>query len=290
MFNGQVNRTNAYRLIQECNSRVKKKNAFLLLTTLGGDPNAAYIIARYFQSDYEKFTLFVPGLCKSAGTLIALGAHELIISSHGELGPLDVQLSKKDELGETQSGLVAFDSISQLQRFAFEAFEDFFLRIKRGSGFTSQTCTKIAIDLTNGLFTPIYGQIDPLHLGETGRAMNIAWNYGSRLVEEGKNITQDSVDKLVQYYPSHNFVIDRAEAGELFKEVKEPSALEQSLSDSLGLDAFLPTRSSDPFIEIFPHENETSQTIDSELRLSDPTKSTKRTNDGRQSVPKEKSN
>lgn len=110
LFNGQVNRANAYRLIQECNSRVKKKNAFLLLTTFGGDPNTAYIIARYLQSDYEKFTLFVSGLCKSAGTLIALGAHELIISSHGELGPLDVQLSKKDELGETQSGLVALDS------------------------------------------------------------------------------------------------------------------------------------------------------------------------------------
>lgn len=155
LFNGQVNRANAYRLIQECNSRVKKKNAFLLLTTFGGDPNAAYIIARYLQSDYEKFTLFVSGLCKSAGTLIALGAHELIISSHGELGPLDVQLSKKDELGETQSGLVALDSISQLQRFAFDAFEDFFLRVKHGSGFSSQTCAKIAIDLTNGLFTPI---------------------------------------------------------------------------------------------------------------------------------------
>lgn len=120
--------------------------------------------------------------------------------------------------------------------------------------------------------------------------MNIAWSYGLRLVKEGKNITQDSVDRLVQYYPSHNFVIDRAEAGELFKEVKEPSTLEQSLSNSLGLRAFLPTGSSDTFIEIFPHENETTQTINSELRPSDPTKSAKGTNGGRQSVPKEKSN
>ena len=38
LFNGLVNRANAYRLIQECNSRVKKKNAFLLLTTFGGGP------------------------------------------------------------------------------------------------------------------------------------------------------------------------------------------------------------------------------------------------------------
>ncbi len=258
LFNGPVSRPNAFKLIRACHGRIKRKNVFLLLTTLGGDPHAAYVIARHLQANHERFTLFVSGLCKSAGTLIALGAHELIISSYGELGPLDVQLSKKDELGETQSGLVGLDALTQLQRLAFDSFEEFFLTMKIRSGLTAQTCAKIATDLTSGLFTPIYGQIDPLHLGETGRAMSIAWNYGLRLIrdEKKRNISPNDVTRLVNDYPSHAFVIDMAEIQELFKNVGEPNTAEQGLADSLGDLAVIPTDSRNALIEIFPRENE----------------------------------
>jgi len=101
IFNGPIDRLNAQRLIHIGQNRKRKHNVFFVLVTFGGDPDAAYIIARHLQSKYNHFALFVPELCKSAGTLIALGANELIISDYGELGPLDVQLSKKDELGET---------------------------------------------------------------------------------------------------------------------------------------------------------------------------------------------
>ena len=228
LFNGLITRQNAYRLIQDCENRSKRQNLFLLMTTPGGDPDAAYIIARFFQSNYDHFFLFVAGPCKSAGTLVALGAHELIISNYGELGPLDVQLSKKDELGETQSGLVGLDALAQLQRIAFDSFEEFFLNVKFRTGLTSKTCAKIAIDLANGLLTPVYGQIDPIHLGETGRSMKIAVEYAERLIEGGRNIESENVVRLAEKYPSHGFVIDRAEAKELFRTVSEPTGPEQS--------------------------------------------------------------
>ena len=34
--------------------------------------------------------------CKSAGTLLALGADEIIMSNLSELGPLDIQLPDRD--------------------------------------------------------------------------------------------------------------------------------------------------------------------------------------------------
>ena len=43
-----------------------------------------------------------------------MGAHELVVSDHGELGPLAVQMSKKDELWLTQTGLTVTDTLRSL--------------------------------------------------------------------------------------------------------------------------------------------------------------------------------
>ena len=101
---------------------------------MGGDADPAYRIARCLQTKYERFLFYVSGYCKSAGTLVAIRAHQLIVSDHGELGPLDVQMSKKDELWETQSGLTVMDTLTMLQDNAFRAFETFFLTLMRNSG------------------------------------------------------------------------------------------------------------------------------------------------------------
>lgn len=107
---------------------IEIKSLLLILFTGGGDPDSAFRIARYFQEKYERFTLYVTGYCKSAGTLLALGAHELIMSDHAELGPLDIQMAKKDELIEKQSGLTVMTALSSLDSRSFRAFEQFFLQ------------------------------------------------------------------------------------------------------------------------------------------------------------------
>ena len=60
--------------------------------------------------------LYVSGYCKSAGTLVATGAHKLIMSDHGELGPLDVQMSKKDNFWKKESGLIVMNTLTALQK------------------------------------------------------------------------------------------------------------------------------------------------------------------------------
>lgn len=72
----------------------------IFLCTLGGDSDAGYRIARCLQDNYEHIRLVIPSYCKSAGTLIAIGAHELAIGDLGELGSLDMQIAKPTELNE----------------------------------------------------------------------------------------------------------------------------------------------------------------------------------------------
>ena len=70
----------------------KQENALLILTTGGGDLDAAFQIARRFQDKYKKSSVFIPSVCKSAGTLIVAGFDYLIMGDQAELGPLDVQI------------------------------------------------------------------------------------------------------------------------------------------------------------------------------------------------------
>ena len=64
-------------LLSEAPSR---RNILLVMTTYGGDANSAYKIARALQRSFESFHLYVPFFCKSAGTLVALGAKKLIMN------------------------------------------------------------------------------------------------------------------------------------------------------------------------------------------------------------------
>ena len=242
LYNGPIIRPIDTLFIEKCINRDRRTNVLLILVTQGGDADAAYRIARCLQDNYEEFSLYVTGYCKSAGTLIATGAHELIISDYGELGPLDVQMSKEDELWQTQSGLIVMDTLSALQDNAFMAFESFFLQIKAKSddAITLRTATEIATEVTTGLFSSLYERVDPMHVGEARRAMSIASDYGKRLLLRGGNIDEEALGAITSEYASHGFVIDRSEARRLFRQVRKPSQDESLLAEELGQMSLVP--------------------------------------------------
>lgn len=152
----------------------------VLLITEGGDPDAAYRIARVFQNDYERAIYLISGYCKSAGTLAAIGAHEIVFGPHGELGPRDVQMSKRDDLNEMQSGQTVMAALETLQQKAFMAFEQYFVDVQEHSfgRISTKTAVELSAKLAAGLFSPIYQQIDPMHVEEAGRASSIALRTG----------------------------------------------------------------------------------------------------------------
>lgn len=105
LYNGTVTRANILSVMEEIRKNKRRSKMFFVMVTYGGDPHAAFKIARYVQDHYEQLTLFVPGFCKSAGTLFAVAANEIVFAPFGELGPLDVQMAKPDQF-QFDSGLV----------------------------------------------------------------------------------------------------------------------------------------------------------------------------------------
>lgn len=239
LYNAPIERHLDQRVIELCNSMRRRPNVALFLVTSGGDADAAYRIATCLQNKYKKFLLFVPGYCKSAGTLIALGAHQIIISDQGEKGPLDVQMQRKDELVGSESGLTSTTALKTLNEQAYLAFEHFLLRITAGAGtsISTKTVTDIAVKLTCGTFSHIYQQIDPIHVAEAERALQVAKAYGYRLAAHSQNLINapnDALEHLISHYPSHGFIIDEGEARKIFKNVRGFTQDERELMKFLG--------------------------------------------------------
>ncbi len=229
-YNGGIHRQ-GYSELSNCleQREQKKSKACLILVTLGGDPDAAYRMARAMRHHYKEVEILIPDHCKSAGTLFCIGANKLIFGDRGELGPLDIQLSKPDEMFENMSGLDIIQAINLLQNQSFMAFRDYLIEIRAGLNIRTKTAADIATRLSTGLVSPIAAKIDPMTLGEHQRAMQIAAEYGSRLNDMTGALKQGALRKLIASYPCHGFVIDRKEAGNLFNCVSEPD------SETVGL-------------------------------------------------------
>lgn len=209
-----------------------KRFATVFLTTNGGDPDGAFRIARCLRHHYpDGFRLVVPSWCKSAGTLIAIAATEIGIGDLGELGPLDIQVNKGSELYEQSSGLDIQEALGKVTAHAWETFRNL-LKETRSLGLNTSISTTIATQVSSAITTPIVAQIDPMRLGELQRAMRIAHEYGTRLDQYSQNLRDDGLNKLIQGYPSHSFVIDRKEAKEIFTRVTALTEQEQQLVDA----------------------------------------------------------
>lgn len=257
LYSGEIEDGVADQLINLAKSSDRKENIVLMLATRGGSPDAAYRMARCLQRQYKKVVLYIYGICKSAGTLVSVGADEIILSDFGEFGPLDIQLGKRDELFETVSGLNITQALNSLNARAQDVFRSTLLDLKSGS--RGQISTKLAAEIASnfaiGLHEKIYAQIDPAQLGSIERSINIASDYGKRL--KTKNVKQDTVDKLVSGYPSHSFVIDIKEARELFENVRMPDDTEEELAKCISWVTRDPAK--DAFVQKLNKELENEQ-------------------------------
>jgi hypothetical protein len=212
------------------------------LATYGGSANSAFRIGRFFQSFYKRFGVLVLSYCKSAGTIITLGAHRFIMSDFAELGPLDVQLSKRDELWERRSGLLLRSALTSLKDGADDFFRSFMISIKaisRGS-VRFKLASELAAEMTKGVFAPIYSQITPEALGEDWQELHVAYEYGKRLADVGGLVSEAAINKLVHDYPSHDFVIDKQEARTLFSQIEDPTTDMYDLASKLGDLVYIP--------------------------------------------------
>ncbi len=245
MYNGGIERPHAQGIIELLAKHRLRKNILLLLVTEGGDADAAYRIAKHLQLNYEVFYVLISGYCKSAGTLVALGANVIIMGESGELGPLDVQLAKQDSLMEQRSGLTVNKALDELKRQAFKWYEHYLLEIQRRSGgrITVKTASETAVKLVAGILAPISSQIDPMHIGEAQRINDLAYHYGKRLNLRANNLkSHEALVALAKAFPSHGFVIDSDDVSALFNNVYPASVEIINLLRCLGREAIEPAQ------------------------------------------------
>lgn len=258
IYNGDIQRNVDLDFIISVNARKRSDRLRLILVTHGGDPDAAFKIARYFQDKYKRFELLISGLCKSAGTLVAMGAHELAITPYGELGPLDVQIFKEDKISGMHSGLNISEAMSALEKTAINSYLRLITQTFRNSGgvVSFATASKAASDMVAAMYAPVFGQFDPEDVGSRARSMRIAADYGKRLDDVAQNMKPGAIQKLAETYSSHSFVIDRVEATALFKKVREADPLELELVGALGSCARWPMGAGKPVFECLTEQGD----------------------------------
>lgn len=74
-------------------SNVEEKQLDLLLHSPGGSAEAAESIVEYLRTRFTHIRVFVPVAAMSAATMLALGADEIVMGSHSQLGPIDPQFT-----------------------------------------------------------------------------------------------------------------------------------------------------------------------------------------------------
>jgi len=211
----------------------------IVLCSLGGDLEAAYLVVRQLRKRFKELTGFVPFYAKSAATLVALGMDNLVLGEFGELGPLDTQLdeSQPGEKPSPKSALNRFKAIEQAHYKALEFFNIATSLILRQAGVNIPDAVNMAIPMTKAVSDPLLSQIDPHKLGESARALDVGNRYAMRVLKEYRGWEHERasevVDQLVNGYPSHGFIIDREELGRLKLESREPNEQEAPIMEEL---------------------------------------------------------
>jgi serine dehydrogenase proteinase/SEC-C motif-containing protein len=112
---------------------LKGQRIAVIIETPGGSGETARDIVEVLHERYAHVMFIIPGMAKSAGTIMALGGHQIFMGSGSSLGPIDAQLPHEgkvfsaDELlkglakirKETMdSGRLALEYIPFLQRLS----------------------------------------------------------------------------------------------------------------------------------------------------------------------------
>jgi ClpP class serine protease len=168
-----------------------KRPVLLVLYSTGGVIGSAYLIGKLCREYAEgKFVVVVPRQAKSAATLICCAADEIHMGSLSELGPIDPQIEDLPALGLKTSVEHIADLIKD-----YPHASDMFAKYLNMS-------------------------LKPIHLGYFERVAESAAQYAERLLNlHPSNLKQKPAEiakALVYSYKDHGFVIDKAEACDIF--------------------------------------------------------------------------
>lgn len=212
------------------------KQASVLLNSPGGSATATYKMILALRQYVDDVEVLAPRYAKSAATLFCLGADTIYMGREGELGPLDPQILDRTGSGRRVSALESFIALEQLLEHSMDSFDAIVRMLLRNAPMDIPQSMERAERLSAAMVSPLYGQIDPHELGESGRYLAEIEEYAFRAMRRWGYKDKDEfairqiVRKLVWTYPSHDFVIDLTEAQEIGLNAKPMSPASEEIS------------------------------------------------------------
>ena len=169
----------------------ESKPILLVLRSTGGVIGSAYLIGKLCREyAQDKLVIVVPREAKSGATLLCCAADEIHMGSLSELGPIDPQIDRLPALGLKSS----IEHIADLVK-SHPHSADMFARY-------------------------LHLSLKPIHLGYYERVAESATQYAERLLKTHTTALKSPPAKiardLVYSYKDHGFVIDQAEAADIF--------------------------------------------------------------------------
>ncbi|MCX7000255.1 MAG: hypothetical protein NT106_08190 [Candidatus Sumerlaeota bacterium] len=201
-----------------------RNNIDLFLYTRGGDMVVPIRIVKLLKSYCKKFSVLVPYRSHSAGTLIALGADEIVMTKLGELTPVDPTtehpFNPQDPVDKRKVIPISVEDITS------------YLLLAKDKGMVKgNKMAEIFDNLTKHLY-PDSKHLHPLALGNVYRAQRMIRILSQRLLSLHMDIEKESskktIDKIVNEITSdiciHNYPIYRDEAKALGLPIIMPEA------------------------------------------------------------------
>lgn len=194
----------------------EKKPINLIVDSPGGMAGIAYELAMLFRSRCGGFNIYIPEYAKSAATLLALGASNIWLARHAEIGPLDVQVFDP-ERENVQSALDEVQSLERLNAFALQAVDAGMIFLASRSGKSFESLLPRVLHFVSEMLRPMFEKLDTVHYTQMSRLLKIGEEYAIRLLEPryGKDKGEQIARQLVNGYPEHGFFIDSSEANRI---------------------------------------------------------------------------
>lgn len=209
---GPVNARVAMDIIPVISEQLRKigkvdKIDFFLYTA-GGDTMVPWRLVSMIREYCDTFSVLVPYKAHSAGTMIALGADEIVMSDLSEISPIDPSTANVFNPSDLNNPQVKIPiSVEDVIAYFDLAKNKFGIK-------NDEDLTKIF-----NKFTESNPQIHPLALGNVNRTHNLIRLIAKRLLKSHKDpMKEEQIDKVVEFFTeklySHQYFIGRKEAKE----------------------------------------------------------------------------
>lgn len=195
----------------DCIGRTRKIS--LILYTRGGNTLAAWNIVNLLREFCDELEVIIPNKCRSAGTLISLGANTIVMSKQATLGPIDPSITGP------MSPVIPNSNPPQKVSISVESVKGYFSLLKEELGVKSDTALSAA-------YTKLTEYIHPLVLGDVYRSQKQIQMLAGKLLGmsySDKRTIKTIVSFLCSDSGSHDYTISRTEAKKLGLRIESPT-------------------------------------------------------------------